>query len=548
MSGEKDHTYLSRLRAQLADRQIDRREFLRTATLLGVSASAALTMAGQVRPARAEETPKAGGKIRIENKNSSADPATMTSIDESNATRQALEYLTETGADNITRPYLLDSWKPSDDLRSWTLNLRKGVKWQDGRDFTADDVTWNIKRLLTDETGSSVLGLMKGYMLNETKGADGNATHSLWDANAIEKVDDHTVRLNLKVAQIAVPEHLFHYSFAMVDPTSSPKFRVGINGTGPFRVAELNPGRNVIYEANKNYWGQKPYLDRLEFVDYGDERAAVPAALISGQIQGILNAEPQQMPLLRNQPTLQLYEVLTGDGPALRFRVDHKPFDNPKVRLALRLGVDNAAVAKLALGDMGSAGEDHMVAPVHPEYFKLPDFKQDVARAKQLLAEAGYPNGLQFEVAVTKTPAYHILVVQAIVEQWKQIGVNATINLMPTSAYYDVWTKVPVGLTSWAHRPLGIMNIGLAYRSGAPWNESGYNNPEFDKLLTQAESVADPVERRKVMEPIEKILQEDGPMIQATWRKQATFYAKAVGGFSMHPSQYIFARNLWLKA
>jgi peptide/nickel transport system substrate-binding protein len=548
VASEKDHPYIPRLRSQLADNKIDRREFLRTATLLGVSASAAMVMAGRTRPARAQETPKTGGSIRIENKNSSADPAVMTSIDSSNATRQTLEYLTETGADNITRPYLLESWKPSDDLRSWTLNLRKGVKWQDGRDFTADDVTWNIGRLLKDETGSSVLGLMKDYMLDETKAADGTVSHALWDANAVEKVDDHTIRLNLKAAQIAVPEHLFHYSFAMVDPTASPNFRAGINGTGPFRVVEANPGSSAVYEANQSYWGQRPYVDRLEFVDYGDERAAVPAALLSGQIQGMLTAEPHQMPLLRNQPNLQLYEVPTGDGPCLRFRVDQKPFDDPKVRLALKLAVDNAAIVKLVLGDMGTAGEDHMVAPVHPEYFALPPFPPDIARAKQLLADAGYPDGLQFTVAVTKTPAYHLLIVQGIVEMWKQIGVNAAIDIMPTSAYYAAWTQIPVGLTSWAHRPLGIMNIGLAFRSGAPWNESGYSNPDFDRLLAQAESVADPVERRKLMEPIERILQQDGPIIQATWRKQATFYAKTVGGFSMHPSQYIFAKNLWLRA
>lgn len=552
MASEKDHPYIPRLRSQLADNTIDRREFLRTATLLGVSASAAMVMAGRARPAQAQdtspqETPKTGGSIRIENKNASADPAVMTSIDSSNATRQTLEYLTETGADNITRPYLLESWKPSDDLRSWTLNLRKGVTWQDGRDFTADDVVWNIQRLLKDETGSSVLGLMKDYMLDETKVADGTVSHALWDANAIEKVDDHTIRLNLKAAQIAVPEHLFHYSFAMVDPTASPNFRAGINGTGPFRVVEANPGSSAVYEANQSYWGQRAYVDRLEFVDYGDERAAVPAALLSGQIQGMLTAEPHQMPLLRSQPNLQLYEVLTGDGPCLRFRVDQKPFDDPRVRLALKLAVDNAAIVKLVLGDMGTAGEDHMVAPVHPEYFGLPPFTPDIARAKQLLAEAGYPDGLQFTVAVTKTPAYHLLIVQGIVEMWKQIGVNAAIDIMPTSAYYAVWTQLPVGLTSWAHRPLGIMNIGLAFRSGAPWNESGYSNPEFDKLLSQAESVADPVERRTLMEPIERILQQDGPIIQPTWRKQATFYAKTVGGFSMHPSQYIFAKNLWLK-
>ncbi len=99
-------------------------------------------------------------------------------------------------------PYLLESWTPSDDLKTWTLNLRKGVKWSNGEDMVADHIVWNIQRWLDPNVGSSVLGLFKGFMLKDVdtgqKNEDGTAkmTTELWDANAIEKVDDHTIKLN----------------------------------------------------------------------------------------------------------------------------------------------------------------------------------------------------------------------------------------------------------------------------------------------------------------------------------------------------------------
>src|SRR5205823_12077698 len=117
--------------------------------------------------------------------------------------------------DNITRPGLVEKWQASPDLRTWTLSLRKDVKWRNGRDFTASDVVWNFKRVLDPATGSSMLGLMKGYLLNEIDSAEkddkGNPkkTTVLWDANAVEEVDPHTVRINAKKPHLAVPEDLF---------------------------------------------------------------------------------------------------------------------------------------------------------------------------------------------------------------------------------------------------------------------------------------------------------------------------------------------------
>ena len=548
MSDDKTHSYVPTLRRQLAEKQISRREFMRTATLLGVSAASASAMAGIGTRAMAQGTPVQGGALRIANAvTDPTNPATLNNVPDGNVVRQTLEFLSETGVDNVTRPYLLESWEPSEDLKSWTLNVRPGVKWADGRDFTADDVEWNIRYQLTDSTGSSVLGLMKDYMLTEK--VDGETrSHELWDASAIEKIDDHTIRLNLKSPQIAIPEHLFHYPFAMIDPTGDHSFGPGVNGTGPFRLVDMGLQRNAVYEARDDYWGRRAYVDSLEFVHYGDGANANAAALMSGQVHGIMAADPQQLPLLNASPVLKFYEVPTGDGPALRFRVDQKPFDDPRVRLALKLAVDNAAIAKLALGEMGLGSENHQVSPIHPEYYELPPQTQDLDTAKALLTEAGYGDGLEFEVTVSRSTPFHLILVQGVVEMWKEIGVNAKINLIPGAQYWNVWTQVPCGLTAWAHRPLGIMNIALAYRSGGAWNESGYANPEFDALITQAEGIVDPVERRAVMADIEALLQTDGPMLHTAWAKKATYFHESVGGFSMHPSQFLFAKDYWINA
>jgi peptide/nickel transport system substrate-binding protein len=111
---------------------------------------------------------------------------------------------------------------------------------------------------------------------------------------------------------------------------------------------------------------------------------------------------------------------------------------------------------------------------------------------------------------------------------------------MPSAQFWDVWDKVPFGFTSWAHRPLGVMVLGLAYRSGVPWNESHYANPEFDALLTKAEGTLDVDERREIMKELETIMQVDGPMVQPSWRAIYVAYDKRVKGFKMHPTTYIF--------
>jgi peptide/nickel transport system substrate-binding protein len=561
MRPTEEHALVPTLKRQLVERQIDRREFVRYATLLGMAAPAAyafvakVTGAPLVAPAAAQGTLPKGGTLRIAMRcQDLKSPHTYSWVESSNSARQVVDYLTVTGVDNVTRPSLIEKWEPSPDLKTWTLRVRKSVKWHNGRQFTADDVIWNVKRVLDPKTGSSVVGLMKGFLLEDVETGEkddkGNPkkTARLWDAGAIQKVDDFTVRLNGKTAQLAVPEQLFHYPFLILDPAENGEFKVGSNGTGAFTLVENEVGRRQVLKARKQgYWGGGPYLDQLEFIDLGDDPAASVAALASKQVDGLYGADIVQLEALQKIPHVQMYQVTTAYTATARMQ-PVKPFDDKRVRQAMRYAIDSNTVLQVAHRGLGQPGEHHHVSPVHPEYAKLPSPSRDVARAKKLLAEAGYPNGIDVEIICRPQPAWELLAVQTMVEQWKEAGIRVKINVMPSTQYWEVWTKVPFGFTTWAHRPLGIMSLALAYRSGGPWNESKYSNPEFDRLLTQAEGTLDVASRREIMSRLEAILQEDGPIVQPVWRAIFTFHDKRVQGFKPHPTLYIFGHQLAIQA
>lgn len=215
---DKLHPVLERAGREFADGKMGRREFLRVATLLGVAAPLAYGLAGLPMPAIAQGAPKKGGVVRLGMRvQDLKSPHTYSWIEGANAARQVLDYLTYTDIDNVTKPNLVSKWVASPDLKTWTMTLRPDVTWRKGnRKFTADDAVWNIKRLLDAKTGSSTVGLLKGFILTEfqtdEKDAKGNPKKStkLWDANAIEKIDDLTFRLNGKEANLSIPEALFH--------------------------------------------------------------------------------------------------------------------------------------------------------------------------------------------------------------------------------------------------------------------------------------------------------------------------------------------------
>ena len=560
--GKRVHPYIPELCEQLRKEEIGRRDFLRTATLLGVSASAAYAMAdkltgqsdGVTRSAQAQ-TPQKGGRLRSSMRvQRMDDPATYDWTQMSNQTRHILEYLTRTGTDNITRPYLAESWEASDDLKTWTLNLRKDVTWSNGDAFNADDVVHNFTRWLDPKTGSSNVGLFAG-MVEEVdtgeKNEDGSAKMAKkMIEGAIEKIDDHTVRLNLSRAELAVPENLYNYPTAIVhrrfDEEGGDLSKNPI-GTGPYELVEFQVGeRCMLRRRDAAYWGGEVYLDEILYIDHGDDEMAGVAALASGQVDHVYEVYINSIDVVERLPDAVLHQAVTAQTAVARMRVTEKPFDDVRVRQAVAACMDHARLLEVAYRGRGAAAENHHVAPVHPEYFQLPALKPDIKKAKALLAEAGYEGGIDLKIDLGQADPWHLAAMQGFKEQLAPAGINLQLNPMPGASYWDVWDKTPFGFTSWTHRPLGVMVMNLAYRSGVPWNESAYSNPEFDKALDEAGAILDVNERRKAMEKTQTILQNDAVIAQPLWRAIFSAASKNVMGYKVHPTQYHQFQNVWL--
>jgi peptide/nickel transport system substrate-binding protein len=551
---DREHVLIGKLKQQLADKVMDRREFVRFAALLGMAAPTAYIWAGKITgesfvPAARAAEMAMGGTLRIAQRIPKIDsPHTFSWVYDSNIARQVCGYLTRTGVDNVTRPHLAAKWEASEDLRTWTFTMSDAT-WQAGRGgvFTAEHAAWNIRHCLDPKVGSSVIGLMKGYILKEVdtgkKDDAGNPvmTTELWDGNAIEVKDAKTLVLNLKEPQVAVPEHLFHYPFLMLDPGEKGKFGVDSNGTGSFRLTELEVGRKAVLKRIKDKPG---FLDELHFIDLGDNPSAVAAALASKQVDGMYEGNIEQFEIYKAMEHVTIHQVVTAQTGVARMRSDAKPFDNPLVRKAMRLATDPEKTLQIAHKGVGGAAEHHHVAPVHPDYFKLEPVSYKPDEAKKVLAEAGFPDGIDVEINCKPDPSWEQVAVEAMAEQWKAGGIRAKINVLPSNKFWEVWDKVPFGFTAWTHRPLGFMVLALAYRTGVPWNESGYSNKEFDEMLTKAEGTIDVKARSEILGKLEKIMQEDGPISQPLWRSVYAAYDKRVQGFEIHPTLYVFGENL----
>ncbi|GAB4353338.1 MAG: ABC transporter substrate-binding protein [Kiloniellaceae bacterium] len=541
------------LRAELAAGRLARRDFLRLATLLGVPAGAAAAMAGLAAAPRARAAERRiGGRLTLGAEVQPLDdPHALAWLASANVVHQVCEPLTRTGFDNITRPHLLRGWRAAPDLRTWDLYLRDDVIWRNGRRFVADDVVWNLRRLLDPATGSSTLGLMRGYMLADKAEAgaqENSAVPRLWDAGAIEKVDDFHLRLNLKTPQVAVPEHLFHYTNVMLDPEEGGRFGVGANGTGPFSLEDYRVGERALLRARKDARGdpRRPLLDELLLLDLGEEGSAATAALLSGQVDGLVRCDYAVAEGLAGHAALQVHRTRTAATALLQMKVDRAPFDDPRVRRALRLAVDVEAVTRLALRGFGEPAEHHLVAPVHPCYVPLPAMGHRPKEARRLLAEAGYPGGLDLTITCKSWPQWELHAVQAMVEQYAAAGIRCAIELLPPARFWEVWDKVPLAFVEWAPRPLGFMLLELTLRSGVPWNSTGFADAELDALLDRVEAEVEVAARRPLMARIEALLQERGPVVQPAWLSVVTVMSRRVGGFRLHPTTLLFAEDYFL--
>jgi peptide/nickel transport system substrate-binding protein len=558
-----DHPKVGEAFSMLRDGRMDRREFIRVATLLGASAASAYAMAGLPSPAFAatnlpfgpdDPKAKAGGTLKIAMEiQKMDDPATYSWVQMSNQTRHTLEYLAMTGPDNITRPMLAESWTPSADLKTWTFNLRKGVMWHNGEELTADHVAWNITRWLDPKTASSNIGLSFASAMVEDSGekdAKGSPIKKMIKGS-LEVVDKYTLRLNLNKPVLSVPEDLYNYPTAIAHPSFKAPISDNMIGTGPFALAEFKVNDKCILKRVKKtsdgkdfkYWGGTVYLDEIHYYNFDSENQL--NAFASGDVDTLYAFSVEQMDLAKSLPGV-IHVTRTAQTIACRMQVTQKPFTDKRVRQAIVKAVDNTAVIQLIFPDGGDVGENHHVSPVHPDYGALPPLKRDIAASKQLLKEAGFEKGIEVTIDVGNTDGpWHQTACEAMRDQMKEAGINLKINVMPAAKFWEIWDKTPFGCTAWTHRPLGTMVMSLGYRTGAPWNESRYANPEFDKALDAAEGILDPNARKAKLAVAEKILQDDAVMILPLFRPIYTITGKNMNGYVGHPTQYHQFNKVW---
>lgn len=528
--------------------EVDRREFLAVASAFGATTATAYGLIGMPRQARAD-TPKAGGTLRVGQPIlAGKDPRTWDGINIiANVTRGWLEYLVRYTHEYTFEPYLLEGWELSEDAKTYTLRVRPGVTWQNGEPFTAQHVAANIEGWCDGTVeGNSMASRLSNLIDPDTnKAAEG----------AIEVLDEMTVRLNLRSADISIIPSIADYPAAIVHPT-----RIGADpffdpmGTGPYKLESFSAGdRAVVVRAGGHDWwnaGSGAWLDKIEYIDFGTDQNAILAAFEAEEIDVNYETSGDFVPILTGIGLTE-NEAVTASTIVIRTNqkaeVDGKaPYADKRVRKALALAVDNQTILELGNAGLGRPAENHHVGPMHPEYSELPPVGRDVEAAKALLQEAGM---LDFEhELISLEDGFRRDTGDATAAQLRDAGFKVKRTVVPGASFWNSWAEFPFSVSAWGHRPLGVQVYALAYKSGVPWNETGFENAEFDEGLKNALATVDIEERQKIMARLQQIMQDEAVIIQPYWRSIYNHTQPSVRGAEMHQAFELHVDQVWFAA
>ena len=518
--------------------RVSRRELLRHGSVLGLSLpllervalAAGLGGGALILPASAAQ----GGTLRV----ASGIPATVIDpviVNDNNGLamlQQTAEYLCVDGPDLVLRPVLATSWSPNATGTVWTFKIRKGVKFHNGAALTAADVAASINRLADPANKSNALSAFKGVL----------------SAGGAKAVDAETVEFHLDAPNGNFPYIVSsdNYNAVIVPADYAGDFEKTFIGTGPFKLEKYTPKVGVSFVRNPDYWGKPALLDRTEFTFYPDIQPQI-LALQGGDVDVI-----RQVPVLAglpllNDPKMNVISIGSVAHQQVHMRTDSEQFKDKRVRQALALTLDREKIIQGLMRGRAKIGNDSPFAALYPSSdHSVPQRKQDLAAAKQLLEAAGVGKGFKVTLTTEKyleIPQYAQLIQSAA----KAVGIEIDLKVEDQGAYYgdavpgkSDWLDSTLGITDYGHRGVPNVYLSAPLTSDGTWNAAHFKNAEYDQLVKGYVGALDLEGQRAAAGKIQRLLLDETPIIFGYFYDYLSISAKNVAGVEVTAMSHIF--------
>lgn len=509
---------LEKLSAHVKNGQLSRRDFLRTATAMGIAAPFASALLSQ--NVFAAQTPKKGGRLIAALQGGSAtdslDPALIASQVPFNFLRTWGETLVGVAPTGEAIPYLATSWEPSNAAQTWTFTLRKGVQFHNGKEMDANDVVQTLRRHSGTDTKSGALGIMRDI---ESISADG------------EKVV-----VQLKGGNADLPFLLSDYHLVIQPNGGIDAPDAGI-GTGPYKVTVNEPGIRHIGEKFAGYWSDEVgHADSVEILVLNDQTARM-SALQSGAAHFVNQVSPKTAKLLDRLPNVDVVNTSGRGHYTFIMHADTAPFDNADLRLALKYAIDREDMVKRVLQGYGSVGNDYPINAAYDLY--NPEIEQrvyDPEKAAFHYKKSGHSGPI---VLSSSDAAFSNAVDAALLysQQAAKAGIDIQVKREPADGYWsNVWNKKPFCASYWSGRSTQDGMYSVAYKSSADWNDTKWKRPAFDDLLSQSRVETERSKRKDIYTQMSTMVRDDGGSIIPMFNDFIDAKSDKVGGFIKDPS------------
>ena len=449
-------------------------------------------------------------------------------------------------------PGLVESWEISDDGLVYTLNLRKGVKFHDGTDFNAEAVKFNIERQIDPN-----------HPYHDT-GEFPYAEFTWGMVDKIEVADENTVKMTLKEIFAPFLNHLAMHPAAMVSPAAIEKHGRDISiqpvGTGPFKFASWTPGVEVVLEKNPDYWGDPPKIDRVIYRPIIEDQSRL-TELEAGGVNFIVNIPPDELARLKGDDRFTVVEQAGMHTWWVAFNHTRAPFDDPRVRQAMNYAVNKQAIVDNILKGTGILA----INPLPPVVWSYTDdvqrYDYNPEKAKELLAEAGYPDGFSCVFWIPESGSgmqQPVPMGTAMQADLKAVGIDCKIETFEWGTYLDKVIVPPEDAEfdlmemSWIGDNGDPDNHLFILLSGEQWPPHGYNmgfykNDEVDALLREARTTLDQAKRTELYVKAQKLIAEDPPWMMIDHETQIVVMEKKIKDFKLHPTGPFRFENVWIE-